>query len=344
MKRITTLSVGIAFLAGVSLQTALAQPVLINGAGASFPYPVYTKWCDLFHKKVSNIQVNYASQGSGAGVSRVTDGTVDFGASDPPMSDAEIKAFRDKNGYGIINFPTVLGANVPIYKLAGENVPLNFTGEALAGIFLGKITKWNDSAITGPNPGVKLPDHNIVVVHRSDASGTSYVWADFLSRVSPEWKPLVNKSPNWPVGLGGKGSEGVAGTVQNTQFSIGYVELTYAIQNKMQFGKVKNAAGQFVTADLAGVTAAAAAAKDVPDDFRASIVYEPGANSYPVSTFTYLLIPEKIKDPAKKQAIVDFLKWMLTDGQSTDILSPLSYAPLPKGLVAREMKAIAKIQ
>lgn len=345
MKRITTASVGIALLAGFGFEAALAQPVQITGTGASFPYPMYSKWFDVYDKKFPNVQINYTSTGSGAGVSQVTTGTVDFGASDSPMTDAEIKNFHDKNGYGVLHFPTVLGANVPVYKLAGENQQLNFTGEALAGIFLGKILKWNDPEIAKANPGVALPNHNIVVVHRSDASGTTFVWTDYLSKVSPEWKTKVGagKSVNWPVGLGGKGSEGVAGMVQNTPYSMGYVELTYALQIKMQFGKVKNAAGEFVMADLAGVTAAAAgAAKEMPEDFRVSITNAPGKGAYPISTFTWLLIPEKFKDPAKKKALVDFLKWMLSEGQTQ--VEALSYAPLPKTVIAKETKAIGKIQ
>jgi phosphate transport system substrate-binding protein len=338
-RNITGVTLAVALLAG----TVSAQK--ITGTGASFPYPMYSKWFDSYHKKFPGVEINYSSTGSGAGVQQVTAGTVDFGASDSPMSDAEKQAFVDKNGYGVLHFPTVMGANVPAYKLAGITQPLNFTGEALAGIYMGKITKWNDPAIAGPNPGVKLPDANIVVVRRSDSSGTTFVWTDFLSKVSPEWKEKFGaaKSVNWPVGVGGKGSEGVAGQVQNTPNSIGYVELTYVLQNKIQFGKVKNAAGQFVLADLAGVTAAAAGAlKEMPDDFRVSITNAPGKASYPISTFTWLLIPEKIKDPAKKKAITDFLKWMLTDGQTQT--EALSYAPLPKPVVAKETKAIAKIQ
>jgi phosphate transport system substrate-binding protein len=324
---------------------APAQQVLINATGATFPYPMYSKWFDEYHKKFPNIQINYNSLGSGAGVQQVTAGTVDFGASDGPMTDVELKAFRDKNGYGILHFPTVLGANVPAYKLAGITQPINFTGEALAGIFLGKITKWNDPELTKANPGVNLPNASIVVVHRSDGSGTTFVWTDYLSKISPEWKNNVGaaKSVKWPVGLGGKGNEGVAGEIENTPNSLGYIELTYAIQNKIQYGKVKNAAGDFVLADLAGVTAAAAgAAKEMPDDFRVSITNAPGKGAYPISTFTWLLIPEKIKDPAKKKAITDFLSWMLTTGQTET--EKLSYAPLPKSVITKETKAIAKIQ
>ncbi|HVO98955.1 MAG TPA: phosphate ABC transporter substrate-binding protein PstS [Bryobacteraceae bacterium] len=331
--------------AALLASSALAQQILINGTGATFPYPMYSKWFDVYHKKYSNIQINYNSLGSGAGVQQVTAGTVDFGASDMPMTDDELKGFRDKNGYGVLHFPTVMGANVPAYKLPGVSQQLNFTGEALADIFLGKITKWNDPALAKANPGVSLPSTNIVVVHRSDGSGTTFVWTDYLAKVSPEWKTKVGaaKSVNWPVGLGGKGNEGVAGQVQNTPNSLGYIELTYAMQNKIQYGKVKNAAGVFISADLAGVTAAAAGAiKEVPEDFRVSITNAPGKASYPISTFTYLLVPEKFKDPAKKKAITDFLKWMLTEGQTQT--EALVYAPLPKAMVTKETKAIAKIQ
>jgi phosphate transport system substrate-binding protein len=334
-----------AMLAALFAGSTFGQTVQITGTGASFPYPMYSKWFDVYHKKYPKVEINYSSTGSGAGVQQVTSGTVDFGASDGPMTDKEIDGFKAKNGYGILHFPTVMGANVPVYKLAGVNQPLNFTGEALANIFMGKIFKWNDPAIASANPGVNLPNANIVVIHRSDPSGTTFVWTDYLSKVSPDWKAKVGaaKSVDWPVGLGGKGNEGVAGQVQSTPNSIGYVELTYALQNKMQWGKVKNSAGVFVAADLKSVSAAAAAAmKEMPDDFRVSITNAPGKDSYPISTFTWLLVPEKIKDPAKKKAITDFLKWMLTEGQTQT--EALSYAPLPKAVVAKETKAIAKIQ
>jgi phosphate transport system substrate-binding protein len=338
-RNIIRATMAVAVLAGL----APAQ-TLINGAGASFPYPMYSKWFDTYHKKFPNLNFNYQSQGSSGGIKMVTEGTVDFGASDGPMSDEQLKAYRDKHGFGILHFPTVLGAVVPIYKVPGVS-QLNFTPEALAGIFLGKITKWNDPAIAGANPGAKLPASTIVVVHRSEGSGTTYVWTDYLSKVSPEWKTKVGVSaqPNWPVGVGGKGSEGVSGQVMQVPNSIGYVELIFAIQNKIAYGKVKNSAGVFLEANLAGVTAAAAkAAKTMPDDFRVSITNADGNDAFPISTFTYLLIPEKIPDAGKKQAITDFLKWMLTDGQG--LTEALDYAKLPKPVVDKEMKAIAKIQ
>ena len=338
-KIVVNAALGAALLLGV----ACTKQILINAAGATFPYPMYSKWFDEYRKKFPDTAINYASIGSGGGIAQVTAGTVDFGASDGPMTDMQIKAFQDQQGSQILHFPTVMGAEVPTYNIPGITESLNFTGEALAGIFLGKITKWDDPELTKANPGVKLPSSNIVVVHRSDGSGTTYIWMDYLSKVSKEWETKVGKatSVNWPVGLGGKGNEGVSGSVQQTANSIGYVELIYAIQNKMTYGKVKNAAGEFVQASLASVTAAAAGA-DMPDDFRVSITNAPGTGVYPISSFTWLLIPSKIADPAKKAAIKDFLTWMLADGQK--MTEALSYAPLPKAVVAKEVKAIAKIQ
>jgi phosphate transport system substrate-binding protein len=335
--------VSAALAAVVTAGVASAQQVPINAAGATFPYPMYSKWFDEYHKKFPLVPINYASIGSGGGIAQVTAGTVDFGASDGPMTDVQMKEFQDKRGSAILHFPTVLGAVVPTYKIPGITGSLNFTGEALAGIYLGKITKWDDPELTKANPGIKLPSSNIVVVHRSDGSGTTYVWADYLSKVSKEWETKVGKatSVNWPVGLGGKGNEGVSGSIQQTANSIGYVELIYAVQNKMTYGKVKNVAGEFVQASLASVTAAAASAS-VPDDFRVSITNAPGKGVYPISSFTWLLIPSKIANPAKKKAIKDFLAWMLADGQK--MTEALSYAPLPAAVVAKETKAIDKIQ
>jgi len=341
MKRFFTLGAVILGLAGLLWADALS----INGAGATFPNPIYSKWFDEYHKKYSNLQINYQSIGSGAGIKQVTEGTVDFGATDGPMSDEQLKAYQDKHGSGILHFPTVLGAVVPTYNIPGVDTSLNFTPEALAGIFLGKVTKWNDPIIAGTNKGVKLPDADIVVVHRADGSGTTYCWTDYLSKVSEEWKTKVSKgtSPNWPVGLGGKGNEGVTGTVKNTPNSIGYVELIYAEANKIPYGSVKNAAGAFVKASLASVSAAAAgAAKEMPDDFRVSITNAPGKDSYPISTFTWLLIPQKFSDAAKRDAMKGFVKWALNDGQN--YAEGLSYAKLPKQVVAKELKAIDKIQ
>jgi phosphate transport system substrate-binding protein len=321
------------------------NPLLINGAGATFPAPIYSKWFDVYHQKNGTIQFNYQPVGSGAGIKQMTDGTVDFGATDGPMNDEQIQAFQSKRGYEILHFPTVLGAVVPTYNVPGINGALNFTPEALAGIYLGKITKWNDPAISGANKGVNLPAQDIVVIHRSDGSGTTYVWTDYLSKVSDEWKSKVSKSTsvNWPVGLGGKGNEGVTGLIKQTPDSIGYVELIYAVQNNVSYGAVKNSAGSFIKADLASVNAAAAgAAKDVPADFRVSITNAPGKTAYPISSFTWLLIPTKIQDAGKRDAIKAFLKWMLTDGQG--YAEQLSYAKLPKEVMEKELKAISKVQ
>lgn len=334
-----------AVLAFSTLVFAAQSALLINGAGATFPYPIYSKWFDVYHQKNANIQFNYQSVGSGAGIKQVTEGTVDFGATDGPMNDEQMKAYQDKRGSAILHFPTVLGAAVPTYNVPGVTGTLNFTPEALAGIFLGKITKWNDPAIAGANKGINLPGNDIVVVHRSDGSGTTYIWTDYLSKVSEEWKNKVSRSTsvNWPVGLGGKGNEGVTGLIKQTPNSIGYVELIYATQNNIPYGTVKNSAGTFVKADLASVSAAAAgAAKDMPADFRVSITNAPGKTAYPISSFTWLLIPAKIQDAGKRDAIKGFLKWMLTDGQAN--AEPLSYAQLPKEIVAKEMKAVNDIQ
>jgi phosphate transport system substrate-binding protein len=341
MKRIAGIFLAALFVASM----ASAQALLINGAGATFPNPIYSKWFDEYHKSNRNIEINYLSVGSGAGIKQVTDGTVDFGASDGPMTDEQLKAFQEKHGAGILHYPTVLGAVVPTYNIPGVTVALNFTPEALAGIFLGKITKWNDPAIAGANKGVNLPAADIVVVHRSDGSGTTYVWTDYLSKVSEEWKGKVGKgtSPNWPVGLGGKGNEGVTGQIKNAPNSIGYVELIYAVSNNIPYGSVKNSSGNFVKADLASVSeAAAAAVKTMPDDFRVSITDPAGKKAYPIASFTWLLIPEKFSDAAKRDAIKAFLNWMLADGQN--YAETLSYARLPKEVIAKEKIALAKIQ
>jgi phosphate transport system substrate-binding protein len=324
---------------------ALAAQTQVTGAGASFPYPIYDKWFHEYSKAHPDAQINYQSIGSGGGIRQVTEGTVDFGASDGPMSEAQMNDFKTKRGTEILHFPTVMGAVVPIYNLPGITATLKFTSAAIAGIYLGAITKWNDPQIAGQNKGVNLPNADIVVVHRSDGSGTSYVFTDYLSKVSPDWKAKVgtNSSPNWPVGLGGAQNAGVAGLVKQTSGAIGYVELIYAMQNSISFGSVQNAAGEFVTASLAGTTTAAAgAAANMPDDFRVSITNAPGKGSYPIATFTWLLVPAKIQDPAKKKIITDFLKWMLADGQG--MTEALAYSKLPKEVVAKEVKAISKVQ
>jgi phosphate transport system substrate-binding protein len=314
--------------------------IMLNGAGASFPYPIYAKWFSDYNKLHSDIQINYQSIGSGGGIRQLLSGTVDFGASDAPMNDQQLSEAKTK----ILHFPTVLGAVVPSYNIPGLSQELDFTGDVLADIYLGKITNWNDPAIAKLNKGVNLASTDIVVVHRSDASGTSYVWTDYLSKVSPEWEKKVGKNiaVNWPVGLGGKGNEGVTGLVKQTPGAIGYVELLYALQNNIAFGRMRNSAGAFVKADLASVTAAAAGyARTMPDDFRISITNAPGKATYPICSFTYLLIPTTIADANKRQVLKGFLNWMLNDGQKE--AEPLSYARLPKEVVAKELKQISQI-
>jgi len=315
--------------------------LLISAAGATFPYPIYSKWFEEFGKKDTNVEVNYQSIGSGGGIQQLTAGTVDFGASDMPMRDEQIEKVKIRP----LHFPTVLGGVVPTYNIPGVSATLKFTPAALAGIYLKKITRWNDPALTKANPGVKLPGEEIIVVHRSDGSGTTFVFTDYLSKVSPQWKSQVgaNTSVKWPVGIGGKGNEGVAGLVKQTPYSIGYVELIYAVQNHMGYGEVQNSAGVFLKADFASVTAAAAgAAANMPADFRVSITNAPGKQAYPISTFTWMLIPSTIADAGKKKAIVEFLHWMLTDGQKYCV--GLGYAPLPKQVVAKEETQITKIK
>jgi|SRR5579871_2294343 len=313
----------------------------ITGAGATFPAPIYQKWFADFHKAHSDVEINYQSIGSGAGIQQLISGTVDFGASDVPMTDDQISKIKVHT----LHFPTVMGAVVPTYNIQGAPDGLKFSGDTLAGIFMGNIKKWNDPALAKDNPGVKLPAEDIVVVHRSDASGTSFVWTDFLAKVSPEWKMKVGAAAavSWPVGLGGRGNEGVSGTVKQTPNSIGYIELFYARQNKMPFGAVKNMAGNFVKASLEAVSeAAAGAAKNMPADFRVSITNAPGKGAYPISSFTWLLIPSQIPDAKKSAAIKSFLQWMLADGQKE--CSALDYAPLPKEVVAKETKQIAEVK
>jgi phosphate transport system substrate-binding protein len=330
-----------ALLVAGSIAMAQSDPILLNAAGATFPYPIYSKWFDEYHKMHPNVQINYQSIGSGGGIQQLKAGTVDFGASDMPLNDQLLGQFSFK----IIQFPTVLGAVVPTYNIPGVSAVLKFTPQMLADIYLGKVTKWNDKEITSSNPGVLLPPNDIVVIHRSDGSGTTFVWTDYLSKVSSEWKDRVgsNTSVNWPVGLGGKGNEGVAGLVKQTPNSVGYVELIYAIQNQMGYGLVQNASGKFVKASLASVTdAAAGAAVKMQKDIRISITDAPGAETYPICSFTYLLIPEKIANPAKRDAIKTFLRWMLANGQG--MVESLNYARLPKAVVAIETNQLAQVQ
>ncbi len=315
-----------AFAAAI-VRPGAAQTVQINGAGATFPYPIYSKWFSEYNKVHPDVQINYQSIGSGGGIRQLTNRTVFFGATDGPMTNDQLLAAPGK----ILHFPTVLGADVPVYNIPGVDEELKFTGPLLADVFLGKITKWNDPAIGKLNPGVKLPATDIVVCHRSDGSGTTYIWVDYLSKVSPEWKKQVGvaTSVNWPVGIGGKGNEGVAGLVKQTPGAIGYVELIYALQNKIDFGTVQNMAGEFVRASLDSVTKAAAATKGkMPPDFRVSITNAPGAGVYPISSFTWLLFYESPKDKRAARTMTDFMRWALHDGQK--YCADLGYAPLPE--------------
>jgi phosphate transport system substrate-binding protein len=319
------------------MTTAFSQD--LNGAGATFPYPIYSKWFSEFHKAHPNVQINYQSIGSGGGIRQLQAGTVDFGASDMPLNDQQLTEMNKT----IIQFPTVLGSVVPAYNVSGVSGEIKFTPEALAGIYLGKITKWNDKALTDANPGINLPDKPVVVIHRSDGSGTTFVWTDYLSRVSPEWKSAAgaNTSVKWPVGLGGKGNEGVAGLVRQMDGAIGYIELIYALQNKIAFGPVRNPAGNFVKASLESTTAAASSVEKMPADFRISITNASGKAAYPISSFTYLLVPVQWQDAQKRQAIVNFLTWMLNNGQS--MTEQLDYAPLPKSVVEMERAKLRDI-
>jgi phosphate transport system substrate-binding protein len=312
----------------------------LNGAGATFPNPIYQKWFSEYHNAHQDVQINYQSIGSGGGIQQLTSGTVDFGASDGPMTDEQLSKVSGK----VFHIPTVLGAVVPMYNINGVTGELKFTGEVLADIYLGNIKKWNDPKLAKDNPGVKFPDEEIVVVHRSDGSGTTYIFTDYLSKVSSAWKDKVGKgtSVNWPAGLGGKGNEGVSGMVKQTEGSLGYVELIYAVSNKMSYGTVQNAAGTFVKASLESVTAAAASVKDMPEDFRVSITNAPGKDAYPISSFTWLLVPAEWTDAGKEKAFVDFLTWMVDKGQS--MTSALQYAPLPKNVAAKVKARIKEVK
>jgi len=312
----------------------------LNGAGATFPYPMYSKWFSEYSKLHSDVQINYQSIGSGGGIRQVTAGTVDFGASDMPMTDKQLSDTKTK----ILNIPTVLGADVPAYNIPGVTGEVKFTPEALAGIFMGKITRWNDKALTSVNPDLNLPDKEIIVAHRSDGSGTTFIWTDYLSKVSPDWKTQVgaDTSVRWPVGLGAKGNEGVSGLIRQMSGSIGYVELIYAIQNKIPFGSVRNSAGIFVKASLESVTAAAASAPKMPADFRVSITNAPGKDAYPIASFTWLLIPAQAKDAAKGKILREFLDWMVTDGQQ--MTTALAYAPLPQNVAAKVKETIKQVK
>jgi len=331
------------FLAAALLlaTVASAQTVQINGAGATFPSPIYTKWFDQYHKAHPNAEINYQPIGSGGGIRQLSAGTVFFGASDGPMTNDQITGA----GFRILHLPTVLGGVVPIYNIPEVKAELRFPGKVLADIYLGKITRWNDPAIAAANPGVSLPSSEITVVHRSDGSGTSYIWCDYLSKVSPEYRKTVGvaTSVNWPAGVGAKGNEGVAGLVKQTPSSIGYVELIFALQNKMSYGTVQSQAGEFVRASTETVTnAAAEAVKNMPKDFRVSITNAPGRNVYPISSFTWLLLQQSPRDVVRSRMMVEFARWALTDGQQ--YAAPLGYAPLPKEIVAMEMEALKQVK
>jgi phosphate transport system substrate-binding protein len=322
----------------IGLSTSASAQMMINGAGATFPYPIYSKWFDEYAKVDPSVRFNYQSIGSGGGQKQILAQTVDFGASDGPMSDDNLSKAPGK----ILHIPTVAGAVVMTYNLPG-NPALKLDGETIADIFLGKIKKWNDPKIAASNPGAKLPDNEIVVVHRSDGSGTTFIFTDYLSKVSAEWKQKAgnNTSVNWPAGIGGKGNEGVSGQVKQTPGAIGYVELIYAIQNKMPYAEVKNAAGQFVKASIESVTAALGTA-NIPDDFRFSMTNAPGESAYPIAGATWLLVYEQQKDPAKGKKLIEFLKWAVTKGEG--MAKDLNYAPLPNEVQQRVLKRIDEIK
>jgi phosphate transport system substrate-binding protein len=321
------------------------REIRLSGAGSTFAYPLYSRWADAFGKLHPEVEVDYEPIGSGGGIGLVTDGKMDFGATDGPMSDTQIKTFEQQRECQVLHLPMALGADVPTYNLPGVTGELRFTPRALAGVFLGTIDKWNHPEIARANPEVALPDERIIVVHRSDSSGTTYVWADYLSKVDAGWRTRVGRgtSVNWPVGIGVSGNQAVTEFVAATPHSIGYVELTYAIRAKLRYGQVQNRAGQFVKAELWTVTAAASeSVRAMPDDFRMSITDPPGENAYPISTFTWILVPSKIGDAAKRQAVVSFLNWGLTDGQA--FADGLSYSRLPDAVVKRTQEAISRIQ
>ena len=319
--------------------TSFAGAQQLTGAGATFPYPIYSKWFTEYSAQHGGVQINYQSIGSGGGIKQVTSGLVDFGASDGPMTDQQLNDAQIK----VQHIPTVLGAVVPVYNLPSVKADLNFSGDVIADIYLGKIKNWNDARIAKDNPGVKLPDQNIFVSHRADGSGTTYIFTDYLSKVSPEWKDRVGKGTavQWPVGIGGKGNEGVASLVRQTPGAFGYVELIYAMQNKIAFGSVKNSSGKFVKASIEGVTNAAASVKQMPADYRVSITNAPGADAYPISSFTWLLIPLKAKNPANAKVLKDFLEWMVDHGEGE--AANLYYAPLPPSVASRVKQTISKL-
>jgi phosphate transport system substrate-binding protein len=315
------------------------QAQKLTGAGATFPNPIYSKWFSEYSAAHPGVEINYQSIGSGGGIRQVTAGLVDFGATDGPATDEQLASSKTK----LVHIPTVMGAVVPIFNLPGVS-EAKFSPDVLADIFLGKITMWNDGRIAKDNPGVTLPAQKIIVVHRSDGSGTTYIFTDYLSKISQDWAggPGKGASPSWPVGVGGKGNEGVAGLVRQLPGALGYVELIYALQNKIAFGAVKNAAGNFEKASIDGVTEAAASIKQLPADYRVSITNAPGANAYPISSFTWLLVPLNSPDPAKGKVIKDLLSWIINSGESE--VSALSYAPLPKSVAAKVLQTVYSLK
>jgi phosphate transport system substrate-binding protein len=340
-KKLRWLQVTLAVMLALVLVTVGLAKVSINGGGATFPFPIYSKWFSEYNKLHPDVEINYQPQGSGFGIQQIQKQTVFFGATDGPMTPEQLQGAAGK----VLHFPTVLGADVPVYNIPGVTAELKFTGPILANIFLGKITKWNDAAITKVNPGVTLPNTDITVAHRSDGSGTTYIWVDYLAKALPEWKTKVGvaTSVNWPVGLGGRGNDGVTSLVKQTPGAIGYVELIYALQNKMTYGSVQNMNGEFIAASVDSVTAAAAeASAKMPADFRVSITNAPGKGVYPISSFTWILLYENPKDKATAKTMVDFMNWMLVDGQK--FAAGLGYAPLPAQVVSLEKEALKKIK
>jgi phosphate transport system substrate-binding protein len=351
MKRKATLEMALAlFLLGLwaaFLPTAAAQEdkLLIKGDGSTFAYPLYNKWIEEYEKDNPAVRFTYVSNGSGAGIHDIMLGTVDFAGTDGPLTKLQMLDFSTHRNCSVLHFPVAIGADVPIYNVPGVTQELNFSPEALAGVYLGTISKWNDPEIAKHNPNVSLPTNNIVVVHRQDGSGTTYVWTDYLSKVSSDWRQRVGIgiSVIWPVGIAAKGNEGVVQAVGHTPYSIGYAELTYAVRNRLLYGTVANRSGQFIKANLGSVTAAAAGVADkMPSDFRVSITDAPGEAAYPISSFTWMLVPSVVTDSTKRTAIIKFLQWGLTQGQN--YLEPLSYARIPSEVIAREQKALAAIK
>lgn len=322
-----------------------AQSLTLTGAGSTFAAPLYQKWSSEFQKTHPNVQVTYRAVGSAAGIHQLISFAADFGATDGPMTDTQMELAQTRLTTQILHFPTAIGADVPTYNLPGFSGELNFTPEALSGIFLGKITKWNDPALQTANPGINLPDRGIVVVHRSDGSGTTYVWADYLAKVNAEWKSKVGvaTSVQWPIGVGGEGNAGVAKLVSQTPYSLGYVELTFAVQSHLPFGRVRNSAGSFIKASLDSVNAAAASTgQNMPTDFRVSITNPAAKNAYPIASFTWLLVPVHLADKNKGTALKAFLLWGLTDGQK--LTEPLAYAPVPRNVIDKELQAVKLLQ